>query len=261
MDSTVIESMGTVDLTGRVVIVTGAGQGLGRALALGLAERGAHVGVLTRQPEQADKVCAEIAGTPGAAAALPVIADVTDEAAVRAAVARVDHHWGRLDALINNAAWMPPRQPTLEVELELLQKVYATNVFGSFLMTKHAAPLMIRGAGGRIVYITSALGVQSNPGLAPYGGTKAAVNILSNVVHQELAAAGIRTVALAPGLTDTPGMRLSVGEQYIDRVAAAYPGGRLGRPEDIVPLTAFLCSAAAHHLSGTTIMVRPPATG
>jgi NAD(P)-dependent dehydrogenase (short-subunit alcohol dehydrogenase family) len=249
------------DITDRVVLVTGAGQGLGRALALGLAMRGARVAALTRRREQADKVCAEIAGLPGQPDAVGVVADISDEDEVRAAVAEVDAHCGRLDALINNAAWMPPRQLVLDVEYRTLQRVFSTNVFGSFLMTKHAAPLMIRGGGGRIVYVSSALGTQANPGLAPYGGTKSAVNILSNVVHQEMAPAGIRTVALAPGLTDTPGMRASVGEQYVERIAASYPSGRLGQPEDIVPLTAFLCSSAADHLSGTVISVRPPATG
>ena len=103
--------------------------------------------------------------------------------------------------------------------------------------------------------------MQANPGLAPYGASKAAVNILANVAHQELAGSGIRTVALAPGLTDTPGMRDSVGDDYIERISRTYPGRRLGQPQDIVPLTAFLCSSAASELSGTVISVRPPATG
>jgi NAD(P)-dependent dehydrogenase (short-subunit alcohol dehydrogenase family) len=261
MSGTFSDSDGSADITGRVVLVTGAGQGLGRALALGLAVRGARVVVLTRRREQADKVCAEITGLPGGPCAEAVVADVSDEDSVRAAVAEVDARCGGLDALINNAAWMPPRQSVLDTDLRLLQQVYSTNVFGCFLTTKHAAPLMIRGGGGRIIYVSSALGVQANAGLAPYSGTKAALNILSNVVHQELAPAGIRTVALAPGLTDTPGMRASVGDQYVERIAASYPDGRLGQPEDIVPLTAFLCSTAANHLSGTLISVRPPAIG
>lgn len=104
--------------------------------------------------------------------------------------------------------------------------------------------------------------MQANPGLAPYGASKAAMNILANVAHQELAGSGIRTVALVPGLTDTPGMRDSVGDDdYIERISQTYPGRRLGRPQDIVLLTAFLCSSAIIELSGTVISVRPPATG
>jgi NAD(P)-dependent dehydrogenase (short-subunit alcohol dehydrogenase family) len=85
----------------------------------------------------------------------------------------------------------------------------------------------------------------------------AGVNILANVAHRELADQGIRTVALAPGLTDTPGMRASVDDAYVDRIAASYPGGRLGQPEDRVSFAAFLCSDAASHLSGTLLPVRP----
>jgi NAD(P)-dependent dehydrogenase (short-subunit alcohol dehydrogenase family) len=92
-------------------------------------------------------------------------------------------------------------------------------------------------------------------------GSKQELLILANVAHQELASSGIRTVALAPGLTDTPGMRDSIGEDYIERISQTYPGRRLGQPQDIVPLTAFLCSSAASELSGTVISVRPPATG
>ncbi|WP_329057929.1 SDR family oxidoreductase [Amycolatopsis sp. NBC_01480] len=84
------------------------------------------------------------------------------------------------------------------------------------------------------------------------------MNILNNVVHQELADAGIRTVAIAPGLTLTPEMRGSVGEGHVERVASSYPGGRLGQPDDLVGLVAFLCSEAATHLSGTVVSVRPP---
>jgi NAD(P)-dependent dehydrogenase (short-subunit alcohol dehydrogenase family) len=250
-----------IDLREKTVVVTGAGRGLGRALALGLAEHGARVAVLTRRREQAQAVVAEIDQLPGAPRALAVEADVADEAAVLQATAEIDNAWGRIDALINNAAWIPPRQHILDLEASVLERVLRSNVVGSFLMTKHVAPIMIRQGGGRIIYLSSTLAVQANPGLAPYGASKAAVNILANVAHQELADAGIRTVALAPGLTDTPGMRNSVGNEYIEHISQTYPGQRLGQPQDIVPLTAFLCSSAANELSGTVISVRPPATG
>ena len=188
-----------IDLRDKVVVVTGAGRGLGRALALGLAEQGARVAVLTRRHAQAHAVVAEIDALPGAPQALTVEADVADEAAVIKATAQIDNTWGRIDALINNAAWMPPRQHILDLEASVLERVLRSNVVGSFLMTKHVAPVMIREGGGRIIYLSSALGVQTNPGLASYGASKAAINILSNVAHQELASAGIRTVALAPG--------------------------------------------------------------
>ena len=141
--------------------------------------------------------------------------------------------------------------------MNLLERVLRSNVIGSFLTTKHFAPLMIRCGGGRTIHLSSAAAVQSNSGGALYGGSKAAINILANVAHQELANYGIRTVAIAPGLTDTPGMRAIVGDDHPQRVSANYPGGRVGQPEDLVAIAAFLCSDAAEHLSGTVITVRP----
>ena len=246
------------DIAGKVIVVTGSARGIGRSLALGLAAEGARVVVLARDHARAQRVVDEIGTLPQALPALAVEADVGDEAAVIRAAAEVDATCGRVDALINNAAWMPGRHPILEMEVSVLERVLRSNVIGSFLTTKHFAPLMIRGGGGRIIYFSSAAAVQSGPGGASYGGSKAAVNILANVAHQELANDGIRTVAIAPGLTDTPGMREIVGEEHVKRVSASYPGGRVGQPEDIVALVAFLCSDAAEYLSGTVITMRPP---
>jgi NAD(P)-dependent dehydrogenase (short-subunit alcohol dehydrogenase family) len=249
-----------IDVAGKTVVVTGAAQGIGRTLALGLAAEGARVAVLARDRKRAQVVVDEIGELSGAPPALALEADVGDEAAVIEAVAETDRAWGRVDALINNAGWMPGRQPILELEVSVLERVLRSNLIGSFLATKHFAPLMIRGGGGRIIYLSSVIAVQAGPGGAPYGGSKAAINVLANVVHQELAGQGIRTVALAPGLTVTPGMREIVSDDYIERVASNYPGGRVGQPEDLVAWATFLCSDAASHLSGTVITVRPPVT-
>ena len=250
-----------IDIAGKVVVITGAAQGIGRTLALGLAAEGARVAVLARERRRAQLVVDEIAALAEAPPALALEADVGDEAAVVEAAAEVDHAWGRVDALINNAGWMPGRHPILELDIAVLERVLRSNLVGSFVTTKHFAPLMISGGGGRIIYMSSVAGAQSGPGGAAYGGSKAAMNILANVAHQELADAGIRTIALAPGLTDTPGMRDIVTEAHVRRVAASYPQGRIGQPDDIVALCVFLCSDAANHLSGTVVTVRPPVTG
>jgi NAD(P)-dependent dehydrogenase (short-subunit alcohol dehydrogenase family) len=246
-----------ISISGKVILVTGAGRGIGRSLATGLAAEGAHTAVLTRRAEQGEQLAEQIGRLPGAGPVLPVVADVCDEDAVAAAVQRIDRQWGRIDALVHNAGWMPPATAVLDTDVTCLRGVLETNLVGSFLVTKHVAPVMIRGGGGRIVYISSMIGVQANPGLAAYGASKAGVNILNNVVHRELADQGVRTAALAPGLTDTPGMRASVGDEYITKVASAYPGGRIGQPEDVLALTVFLCSDAAQHISGTLLPVRP----
>lgn len=249
-----------IDVAGKVVVVTGAAQGIGRTLALGLAADGARVAVLARDRKRAQLVVDEIDALPDAPQALALEADVSDEDAVREAAAEVDQTWGRVDALINNAGWMPGSHRLLDMDVEVLHRVLDSNVVGCFLATKHFAPLMIRGGGGRIIYLSSIAAVQSAPGGAAYGGSKAAVNVLTNIAHLELADEGIRTVAIAPGLTYTPGMREIVGEAHLAQVAANYPGGRIGEPEDLVALTTFLCSDAANHLSGTVITVRPQVT-
>ena len=247
-----------IDIAGKVIVVTGAASGIGRSLALGLAAEGARVAVLARRRDQARHVVDEIGQRPGAPPALALGADLGDEAAVVEAAAEIERAWGRVDGLINSAGWMPGSRPVLELELSVLERVLRSNLIGSFLATKHFAPPMIRGGGGRIIYLSSIAAVQSSRGGAPYGGSKAAINVLANVVHQELADDGIRTVAIAPGLTLTPGMRAVVSDAHIERVAASYPGGRIGQPEDIVGLVTFLCSEAANHISGTVITVRPP---
>lgn len=248
-----------LDIKDKVIVVTGAARGIGRALALGLAAEGARVGVLARDRERAQLVVDEIAALPvDAPKALALVADVSDEDAVRRAAAEVDTEWGRLDGLINNAGLIPANQRVLDTDADTVRQVFDSNVLGCFLTTKHFAPLMIRGGGGRIVFVSSGVGVQAGPGAAAYGASKAAVNLLSNVVHQELADQGVRTTALAPGLTITPGVEAAISDERLTQVAASYPGGRLGQPEDLVGLVAFLCSDLATHISGSVLFVRPP---
>ncbi len=246
-------------LEDKVVVVTGAGRGLGEAIARGLAEEGARVCAISRDEADAESVLAALTRRTGDDRVISVAADVTDESAVRRAAELVDARWGRVDALINNAAVMPEMTPVVDLDLEVVRRVIDVNLVGYIATTKHFAPIMVRGGGGRIVYMSSIIGVQANPGQSVYGATKAGVTVLSNVVHREMADQGIRTVALAPGLTDTPGMRAIASPEYIDTVAAAYPGGRLGRAEDVLAFVSFLCSDAASHLSGTFLPIRPVA--
>jgi len=138
------DQVGGVEVVVEQAVALGGGEGL----ALGLAAEGAPVAVLARERKQAQLVVDEIGEIAGAPPALALEADVSDEAAVTAAAAEVDAAWGRVDALINNAGWMPGRQPVLELELSVLDRTLRSNLIGSFLTTKHFAPLMIRGGGG-----------------------------------------------------------------------------------------------------------------
>lgn len=249
-----------IDVRGKVIAVTGAAQGLGRAFALGLAARGARVALMDIDVDGCRSVAAETAALPGAPVAFVVGTDVADERSVEASMTELGRVVGRLDALISNAAYIPVRTPILETEVKVLERTWRTNVVGSFLVTKYGAPLMSGADGGRIIYLSSAIGVKPNPGLAAYGSTKAAIDVINNVAHQELADRNIRTVALAPGITETPGMRASVDTGYVESVAGRNPGGRLGQPDDLLSLVAFLCSDSSRYLSGTVIYVRPPGT-
>lgn len=247
-----------IDLRGKVIVVTGAGSGLGANLAEGLVTEGALVAILARTAAKAQATAVAIASRrPGSPAPLPVVADVTNERQVQQAADEVYSRWGRLDALINNAALIPPATSVLETSVEDFREVLNTNVVGSLVTTQHFAPIMIRGGGGRIVFLSSVISEHANPGQASYGASKAAVNVLSQVVHRELSHEGIRTVALAPGLLDTPGMRASVSPERIAAVAETYPHGRLGQPEDLLPTVAFLCSEGADHISGVFVPTRP----
>lgn len=164
-----------VDLSRKVVVITGAAQGIGRSLALGLAREGARIVVLARDRERAQAVVDEIADRPGQEAAIAVVADVGDEADARRAVAETDDAFGRVDALINNAGWMPKVSHVVDADVDTLERVWRSNVLGCFLTTKHYAPLMVRGGGGRIIYMSSAIGTQAGPGMAPYGGDESRV--------------------------------------------------------------------------------------
>lgn len=251
-----------ITIKDKVVVVTGAARGIGRALALGLAAEGARVAVVARDLDRAQAVVDEITALEGvagqgASAAFAVAADVSDDDQVAAAATRIDEHFGRVDALVNNAGFMPGRTPLLDLDVALLHRVLDSNLVSGFVTTKHFAPLMIRGGGGRIVYLSSIAAVQVTAGGPAYSAAKAGVNVLTTAAHHEFAQQGIRTVAIAPGLTDTPGMRDIITPEHLARTSAAYPGGRLGQPDDLVGLVVYLCSDAAEHLSGTVVTVRP----
>ncbi|WP_422098558.1 SDR family NAD(P)-dependent oxidoreductase [Variovorax sp.] len=237
----------------KVVLITGAGSGIGRAMAIGLADAGARIAVIDRDFESAHQVANEI----GMQRAVAVECDVTDEEAVARTVETTLDQWGRIDGLINNAGQLH-RCLVKDHTLADWQRIFEVNVMGTFLFARAVLPQMIRQRNGRIVNFTSALGVRSMPGGAAYGATKAAVTSFTNTLHQEVCGEGISVTAIAPGLTNTPMANDHMTSEYMERIAASYPGGRLGQPEDIIGLAHFLMTDASRHVSGTTLFVRPP---
>jgi len=237
---------------GRVVIVTGAAAGIGRSIALELGRAGANVACVDVNEDHVKTVAGEIGEN-----ALAVKCDVRDEAQVNLTVEQTLSKWKKIDGLINNAGAIRSAH-VIDQSLEDWRFIFDVNVVGTFLFTRAVLPHMKARKSGRIVNMTSALGVRSTVGAAAYGASKAAVSSFTNTLHQEVADFGIRVSAIAPGLTNTALASASLSEDYMRRIAAQYPGGRLGEPDDIAGLAHFLMSSASDHISGSVIFVRPP---
>jgi 3-oxoacyl-[acyl-carrier protein] reductase len=234
-------------LEGKVAIVTGAGSGIGRAIALGLARQGASVGVSDINGEKAEAVAREITDEGGEAICLT--ANVANTEEVDALVAESVKHLGRLDILVNNAG-RAARGYVGQMTDEDWDAVVAVNLRGTFLCSRAALAHMIPQRSGRIVNTASGLGLRGSPGGAVYGASKAAIINFTKSLAQEVARYGISVNAIAPGVTDTPFWRANRTEEEIKE---AYERGQVGQAEDFVPLVLFLCSEAGGVHSGITV--------
>jgi NAD(P)-dependent dehydrogenase (short-subunit alcohol dehydrogenase family) len=237
-------------LAGRVALVTGAAQGIGAAIAAGLAGEGALVVCGDRLP--AEGTVAQIAGAGGQAHA--VLLDVAAAADVDAAIG-VAAGLGGIDILVNNAGIFP-RSPALELEESEWDRVLAVNLKGTFLCARAAGRMMReQGRGGRIVNVTSGAAFIPTAQSAAYAASKAGIVAFTRVLALELAPARITVNAVAPGLTDTAQPRSFYSDADLAAFAGRIPLGRLARPEEIVPAALFLCSEGAGYLTGQTLHV------
>lgn len=239
-------------LEGKVAIVTGAGSGMGEAIAHTFANEGALVAVLDVDEANGGRV----AGAIGARARF-VRCDVTNKADIDAAVAATERAFGRLDILINNAGVSHINKPLLEIGEAEFERVFAVNVKGVFLFTQAAVPLMRRGGGGAIINIGSTAGLRPRPGLSAYNATKGAVHNLTKTLAVELAPARIRVCAIAPVATDTPLLPTFLGaaDGQREKFIATVPLGRLAQPQDIANVALFLASDEAAFLTGNIVEV------
>ena len=234
-------------MSGRRGVVTGAGQGIGRAIAEALIAAGAEVVLLDR-----DGAVSDTAGAIGAAGSQ--VADITDEAGVQEAFAEI-LAGGPIDFLVNNAG-VRTIKPLLEVSLEEWRRTLAVNLDGTFLCTRAVLPGMLERGGGSIVNVASVAGFTAFKDRPAYNTSKAGIVAFTKSVAVELADRGIRCNAVAPGVVETPlTAEYFTDETFASGIRRSTPAGRWGQPEDIAGPVVFLCSDQASFVSGETMLV------
>ncbi len=247
----------TADLKGQVAIVTGASQGLGRAVAIALAANGAHVVCVARNAEKLADTISQVEAAGGAGEALPC--DVTDRGAVAAAITDVHQRHGRLDILVNNAG-ITRDKLARGMSDEEWDDVIATNLTSCFVCCRTAAGLMRRAKYGRIINMASISGLIGNPGQANYSASKAGMIGLSRTLSKELVSRGVTVNAVAPGFIASE-MTAELGDVVLNEVKNRIPAKRVGEPEDVAAAVLFLASPSAGYISGQTIVVDGGMTG
>jgi 3-oxoacyl-[acyl-carrier protein] reductase len=238
-------------LSGRVALVTGASQGIGRATAVALAESGASVAAAARNAEKLAEVVREIEAAGGRALAVPM--DVADADQVRDGFKAALAHFGRLDILVNNAA-ITRDGLQLRMKREDWDTVLRTNLTGAHLCIQHALASMLKQRYGRIINITSVVAQTGNPGQANYVAAKAGLIGLTRAVASEVASRSITVNAVAPGFVETP-MTEPLTEEVKASLKARIPLGRMGQPRDVTAAIVFLASEEAGYITGQTLSV------
>ncbi|MCD5322650.1 MULTISPECIES: 3-oxoacyl-[acyl-carrier-protein] reductase [Pontibacillus] len=239
-------------LEGKVALVTGASRGIGRAIALELARKGAKVAVNYAGSEQkAQDVVDEI--TSLGAEGIKIQANVSSEEEVKAMVKQVTETYGRIDILVNNAG-ITRDNLLMRMKEEEFDQVIDTNLKGVFLTTKAVTRPMMKQKGGKIINIASVVGVSGNPGQANYVAAKAGVIGLTKTSAKELAARNILVNAVAPGFIETD-MTDELTDDQVGSMQSMIPLARLGQGEDIAKVVRFLASDDANYMTGQTLHV------
>jgi NAD(P)-dependent dehydrogenase (short-subunit alcohol dehydrogenase family) len=240
------------DLSGKVALVTGAGSGLGRAMAWGMACHGADIVIVDQDAAKA-RICADEIAAGSGRKAISAGGDVSVEAEVREAVAAALAAFGHVDILVNNAGHNI-RKPVAQFSVEEFDSLHNVHVRGTFLFCKHLAEHMQARGSGSIINISSMLGSIAAPGVAPYAAAKAGIAAFSRVFALEMAPHGVRVNAIAPGYIDTPLTRTHP-EEVRTRITNITPLGRFGLAHELIGPMLFLASEASSFVTGTTLFV------
>lgn len=242
-----------IDLIGRTSLVTGGGQGIGRAICLVFAAHGASVVVADLSRERAESVADEIRR--GGGRAYAVAADVADRGSIEPLVSFCEQQSGGLDVLVHNAAYFPLRA-FRDIDSELLERTLAVNLEAAFWLTQAALPLLARSEQGRVLVTSSVTGPRvAYPGLAHYAASKAGLNGFIRAAALELASAHITVNGVEPGMIETAATGNLGDEHHATELTRGVPLGRLGRPQDIAHAMLFLASEAAAYITGQTLIV------
>ena len=241
-----------IDLSGSVALVTGASRGIGAVIACRLAEAGAKVGVnYLSSKEPAEEVVSSIIKSGGEA--LLVEGDVSHEAPAKSAVQQVVDRWDRIDILVNNAGINRDRL-LLRMNADDWDEVLQVDLRGAFLCTRFVMPHLIKQRSGRIVNISSVVGISGNPGQANYAAAKAGLIGFTKSVAREVASRNVTVNALAPGYITT-GMVEQLPEDAQQKILSRIPMGRFGAAEDVSEAVVFLCSKGASYITGEVLTI------
>ena len=241
-----------IDLGGKVALVTGASRGIGAVVACRLAQAGVKVGVnYHASPDAATLVVDSV--TKAGGEAFLVGGDVSQEEAAQSVVKRVVDHFGNIDILVNNAG-INKDQLLIRMKPEDFDSVINVNLRGAFLCTRYAMTHMIRQRSGRVINMSSVVGISGNPGQANYAAAKAGLIGLTKAVAREVASRNVTVNALAPGYITTA-MVDELTEETQEKILARIPMGRFGTPEDVAEAVIFLCSDGASYITGQVLTI------
>ncbi len=245
-------------VSGKSIIVTGSGGGIGEGIAKRLAAEGAKIIVNDINTKNGDRVVAEIVAAGGVASFFA--ADVTQSDDVKALVAATVARYGKLDAMVNNAGWTHRNRPALEVPEDEFDKCYAVNMKSIYLSTVHAVPAFRANKGGSMINIASTAGVRPRPGLTWYNGSKGAVITTSKSLAAEFGPENIRVNCINPVFNPTTGLGTEFAggpltEAVLAKFRASIPLGRFSTALDVANAALYLASDEAAFISGVCIEV------